>query len=212
MTLRDSLTRILSVGCVLCMLTGHAAPFVTPAAASDREDSDDRRDRGSEDRPERDRENRTDRGGDKRDDRGNRGREDRPSAKPDDDDDDATSPASAMRLSTPAPDNPAATLPSTTSLIGAISVPPSAAPPPTLNHDSDQDRAREAVKNGSVYPLAKVLPLVLGSVDGPVVDVNLQEKSAGLWIYEILVVDSDGLYKEFTIDAKRNELLDVRTR
>lgn len=76
----------------------------------------------------------------------------------------------------------------------------------------DQEDVRAAVLSGAIMPLAKVLPVAQQAVVGSVIDITLVENVSGSWIYEIGVMNDDGVYKDVIIDAKNSRLLAVRNR
>ena len=67
--------------------------------------------------------------------------------------------------------------------------------------DSQQDDAREAVKQGLVRPLEQVLTEVRKTIKGDIVEIEF-EKDDGRFIYEIEYVAPDGHLMEIKIDAK----------
>ena len=77
---------------------------------------------------------------------------------------------------------------------------------------TSSDRAREAVDRGWALSLDSVLPTVAGAVPGSVLDVDLRESASGEWRYEFLVLTRDRHYREVTVDARRNQVLQVRRR
>jgi hypothetical protein len=77
---------------------------------------------------------------------------------------------------------------------------------------SSSTDARNAVTRGWVVPLGSVLATVKRSVPGKVLEVDLQQSTGGLWFYKFLVLTRDGRYREIFVDARRNQILRVRTR
>ena len=77
---------------------------------------------------------------------------------------------------------------------------------------SSSTDARNAVARGWVVPLGSVLATVKRSVPGKVLEVDLQQSTSGLWFYKFLVLTRDGRYREIFVDARRNQILRVRTR
>ena len=67
--------------------------------------------------------------------------------------------------------------------------------------------ARQAVKKGEAVSLSAVLPKVRASYPGDVLEVDLRRHASGEWRYELLVLGSDGLYREIIVDARRNRIL-----
>ena len=72
----------------------------------------------------------------------------------------------------------------------------------------DHDQAREAVEHGEALPLDAVLAAVEKKVVGEVVDVEF-EKSDGVWVYELRVVDAAGHVIQVTADAKTAAIIRV---
>lgn len=66
---------------------------------------------------------------------------------------------------------------------------------------SQQDEAREAVKQGLVRPLEEVLTEVRKTIKGDIVEIEF-EKDDGRFIYEIEYVAPDGHLMEIKVDAK----------
>jgi uncharacterized membrane protein YkoI len=72
--------------------------------------------------------------------------------------------------------------------------------------------AREAVAKGLALPLSAVLPTVLKTVTGQVLEVDLRQNSNGEWRYEFLVLTRDRRYEVVVVDGLRNEVVQVRSR
>lgn len=66
---------------------------------------------------------------------------------------------------------------------------------------SQQEEAREAVRQGIVRPLEEVLAEARKSITGDIVEIEF-EKDDGRYIYEIEYVAPDGHLMEIKIDAK----------
>ncbi len=75
--------------------------------------------------------------------------------------------------------------------------------------DSDQNRAREAVKSGKVKPLKAILKAVRRQVEGQVLDAELLE-FGGVWLYRIRVLTSDGRVLDLGVDGQSGQIIDVR--
>ena len=73
----------------------------------------------------------------------------------------------------------------------------------------DHDDARRAVEAGEIRPLADILGMVKGKLPGDVVGVKL-EREAGLWMYELRVIDDKGRLLEIHVDAASGKV--ERTR
>ncbi|MBP1095996.1 MULTISPECIES: PepSY domain-containing protein [Bradyrhizobium] len=69
----------------------------------------------------------------------------------------------------------------------------------------DHDDARRAVEAGEIRPLADILNVVRGKLPGDVVGVKL-EREAGVWMYELRVVDDKGRLFEIHVDARSGEV------
>lgn len=88
------------------------------------------------------------------------------------------------------------------------------APLPALAHEEggrrhgDHDRARRAVAEGRVLPLAEILPRVLARVPGRVVEAEFEEHH-GRMRYELHVVTPSGRVREVKVDAATGEILSV---
>lgn len=74
---------------------------------------------------------------------------------------------------------------------------------------SDQDHAREAVREGRVLPLGQVLARVQQKVPGRLLDANLVERG-GRTIYLIKMMTKDGNVAIVTADAASGKILNVR--
>ena len=75
----------------------------------------------------------------------------------------------------------------------------------------DHDEAREAVEHGEALPLDAVLAAVEKKVVGEVVGIEF-EKSEGVWVYELKVVDAAGHVIEVLADAKTAAIIRVASR
>ncbi len=73
---------------------------------------------------------------------------------------------------------------------------------------SQQDVAREAVRQGLVRPLEEVLTEVRKTIKGDIVEIEF-EKDDGRFIYEIEYVAPDGHLMEIKIDAKTLAVISV---
>ncbi|WP_293863077.1 PepSY domain-containing protein [uncultured Alsobacter sp.] len=59
--------------------------------------------------------------------------------------------------------------------------------------------------------MSSVLAKVRETVEGSVLQVDLSG-AAGAWRYEVLVLSTDGRYREVLVDAQNNRVLGVRRR
>ncbi len=74
--------------------------------------------------------------------------------------------------------------------------------------DVDQETARKALENKEILPLSMVLAKAEGKITGDVVEIELERKN-GQWIYEIEVIGEDGRVRDFDVDAKSGEVINV---
>lgn len=78
--------------------------------------------------------------------------------------------------------------------------------------NSGSNEVRGAVSRGTALPLNRVMPVVRKAVPGKVLDVDLQQWSAGGWVYKFLVLNGEGKYSEVFVDASHNRIVRVRQR
>jgi len=74
---------------------------------------------------------------------------------------------------------------------------------------SDQDQARQAVREGRILPLSQVLPRVQQRVPGRLLDANLVERG-GRSIYLIKMMTNNGNVAIVSADATNGNILNVR--
>tara|TARA_R110002110_G_scaffold88194_1_gene229666 strand:- start:344 stop:721 length:378 start_codon:yes stop_codon:yes gene_type:complete len=74
---------------------------------------------------------------------------------------------------------------------------------------SDQDQARQAVREGRILPLSQVLPIVQQRVPGRLLDANLVERG-GRSIYLIKMMTNNGNVAIVSADATNGNILNVR--
>ena len=74
------------------------------------------------------------------------------------------------------------------------------------------ESAREAVSQGWALALSTVLPTVSKAVPGKVLEVDLRQSWTGEWRYEFLILTRDRRYQEVVVDARRNQILQIRRR
>ena len=72
--------------------------------------------------------------------------------------------------------------------------------------------AREAVSQGCALPLSSILPTVLRAVPGQVPEMDLFQSQSGEWQYEFLVLTKDRRYRQFLVDARRNQIVAISPR
>ena len=66
--------------------------------------------------------------------------------------------------------------------------------------DDDHERALRAMESGQIKPLADILKTLAQVDSGRVVEVELEQKR-GRWIYEIKLIQSNGLVRKLKVDA-----------
>jgi len=74
----------------------------------------------------------------------------------------------------------------------------------------DHDRARAALRAGEILPLSAVLERVARAHPGQVLEVEL-ERDDGRWVYELKILDAEGLAR-LKVDAGSGETLERRMR
>lgn len=74
--------------------------------------------------------------------------------------------------------------------------------------DDDHDRARRALREGKVRPLADILAMVKDRLDGKVIEVGF-EREDGRYVYELKVLDAAGHLREVYVDAASGEILKI---
>ena len=68
------------------------------------------------------------------------------------------------------------------------------------------------MSQGWALSLSTVLPTVSKAVPGQVLEVDLHQTWTGEWRYEVLVLTRDRRYREVVVDARRNQILQIRRR
>jgi uncharacterized membrane protein YkoI len=76
------------------------------------------------------------------------------------------------------------------------------------DNDDDHDRAREALQQGRVRPLAEILAEVDQDLGGHVVGVEFDDED-GTYVYEFRVVTDAGRLKQVYVDATSGRILDL---
>lgn len=83
---------------------------------------------------------------------------------------------------------------------------------PALADDlRDHERARAALQAGEILPLQQVLARVSARHPGEVLEVEL-EREDGRWVYELKLLQRDGLLVRLDVDARTGEVLARRPR
>lgn len=77
---------------------------------------------------------------------------------------------------------------------------------------TSSENARDAVSRGWALALSSVLPTVSRAVPGQVLEVDLRQSWTGEWRYEFLVLTRDRRYREVVVDARRNQVIEIRRR
>lgn len=70
---------------------------------------------------------------------------------------------------------------------------------------SDHNRARAAMVVGDILPLKQILERVEGQRPGQVLEVELDQEN-GVWVYEILQLQSDGRLVKLDVDARTGQI------
>ena len=72
----------------------------------------------------------------------------------------------------------------------------------------DHERARELVKSGEIIPLEQLLQQIINQQEGKLrlLEAELEHKSGRL-VYELELVDEQGVVRELLFDAKTGESL-----
>ncbi|NYE24096.1 PepSY domain-containing protein [Pigmentiphaga litoralis] len=76
------------------------------------------------------------------------------------------------------------------------------------DRDRDQDRARNAMLQGEIRPLAAVLKTVRDKVPGEIIEIELDREDKG-WVYEVKVLTSNGRRKKVDVDAHSLDILKI---
>ena len=72
--------------------------------------------------------------------------------------------------------------------------------------DYDHDKARKLVQSGDILPLETILDNLKKRSSGHILEVEMELKK-GKFIYEIELVNDQGVVKEFVFDASDGKLL-----
>ncbi|MCL2876581.1 MAG: peptidase [Betaproteobacteria bacterium] len=73
--------------------------------------------------------------------------------------------------------------------------------------ESEQDRARDAVRAGELMPLGQVLQQVEKNSPGKVLKVGLEQKGE-IWVYKIKLLRDNGTLSKLYFDARDGTLLE----
>ncbi|WP_207537456.1 PepSY domain-containing protein [Sabulicella rubraurantiaca] len=74
--------------------------------------------------------------------------------------------------------------------------------------ESDQERARRALREGRIRPLSEILAIVQPRLGGRVIEVELDEED-GRFVYEFKVMTPRGRIREVEVDAATGEILEI---
>lgn len=97
------------------------------------------------------------------------------------------------------------------SLAGAVLAVGLAWPAAWAGDKGGHERARAAVQAGEVLPLATVLERLKRSHPGQVLELEL-ERDDGRWIYEVKLLQADGLLLTLDVDARTALVLEVKRK
>ena len=75
-----------------------------------------------------------------------------------------------------------------------------------LASSNDHDLARAALASGEILPLSAILTRLEKDYPGQIVEVEL-EREKGQWIYEIKLLQKDGLRQKLKVDAKNADVI-----
>lgn len=77
---------------------------------------------------------------------------------------------------------------------------------PALGDADDHDRARAAVAEAGIMPLAQLLPMVEAKLGARVIRVEFED-GEGSYRYEFELIDAAGRLSEVTVDARNGAIL-----
>tara|TARA_R110002094_G_scaffold171327_2_gene153371 strand:- start:1763 stop:2053 length:291 start_codon:yes stop_codon:yes gene_type:complete len=77
---------------------------------------------------------------------------------------------------------------------------------PTQADSLDQEEVLALIKQGKVLPLEALLQRHQARLQGRLIDLELEHEQ-GRWIYELELIDSQGIVREYKVDAKSGEWL-----
>jgi uncharacterized membrane protein YkoI len=76
-----------------------------------------------------------------------------------------------------------------------------------LERVRDQERARWALEQGEVRPLADILGIVRSRIDGEIVETEIENED-GAWVYEIKYISKSGRMKEIYVDGLSGRIVE----
>lgn len=103
----------------------------------------------------------------------------------------------------------------TIATIGAVTAlmltqaPPLAYADDGLEAEPDHERARRALEQGEVRPLAEILQIVGYRIDGEIVETEIERKH-GVWVYEIKYVSRSGRMTEIYVNALNGRTINLQ--
>jgi len=77
--------------------------------------------------------------------------------------------------------------------------------------DHDHHRARRALEAGEILPLQTLLERVAQDFSGQVIEVELEHKDT-LWVYELKLLQQDGMLLKLKLNARDGSLLKFKRR
>lgn len=84
--------------------------------------------------------------------------------------------------------------------------------PPALAHDDEEhERARQALEQGRVLPLASVIDKVERELQGRVVKIEF-DADDGRYVYEIRLLQRDGRMAKLKVDAADGRVLKIKRK
>ena len=79
----------------------------------------------------------------------------------------------------------------------------------TCFSEETHDRAKRLKEAGDILPLEKIIEMAREKYTGTVLETELEEKKGRL-IYEIELLDKNGVVRELKLDARTGELLKMK--
>jgi|GEM_PF-3578870 len=77
------------------------------------------------------------------------------------------------------------------------------------DHDHDHDEARQALDRHDILPLRRILEGVATQFPGDILEVEL-EAEHGRWLYELMVLATDGRMIKVKVDAATGQVMSAR--
>lgn len=80
---------------------------------------------------------------------------------------------------------------------------------------NDHERARDAMRQGLILPLDKILSIVSARQPGQILELELEDDRIDgkkIWVYEIKGITSDGRLFKLKVNAQNGELMESRIR